>query len=50
MRTPLTFYGGKQMLAEQIVGFVPAHRVYIEPFAGGGGSAVPQAARGTRDA
>jgi len=35
LRTPLTYYGGKQMLAEQIVAFMPAHRVYLEPFAGG---------------
>lgn len=35
MRTPLTYYGGKQTLAPQIVGLMPAHRVYLEPFAGG---------------
>lgn len=35
MRTPLTYYGGKQMLARQIVPLMPAHRVYLEPFAGG---------------
>lgn len=35
MRTPLTYYGGKQRLAAQIVGFMPVHRVYLEPFAGG---------------
>lgn len=35
MRTPLTYYGGKQRLAPQIVGLMPAHRVYFEPFAGG---------------
>lgn len=35
MRTPLTYYGGKQMLAKQIVAQMPAHRVYLEPFAGG---------------
>ena len=35
MRTPLTYYGGKQGLARQIVPLMPAHRVYLEPFAGG---------------
>lgn len=35
MRTPLTYYGGKQKLAAQIVPWIPAHRVYLEPFAGG---------------
>lgn len=35
MRTPLTYYGGKQRLASQIVPLFPAHKVYFEPFAGG---------------
>lgn len=35
MRTPLTYYGGKQALARQIVPLFPAHRSYLEPFAGG---------------
>lgn len=35
VRTPLTYYGGKQMLAKQIVPLMPAHRVYCEPFCGG---------------
>lgn len=35
MRTPLTYYGGKQLLARQIVPLLPEHRVYLEPFAGG---------------
>jgi DNA adenine methylase len=35
VRTPLTYYGGKQRLAAQIVPLMPAHRVYFEPFAGG---------------
>jgi DNA adenine methylase len=34
-RTPLTYYGGKQQLAAQIVARMPAHRVYLEPFCGG---------------
>lgn len=35
MRTPLTYYGGKQRIAAQIVAMMPSHRVYLEPFAGG---------------
>jgi DNA adenine methylase len=35
VRTPLTYYGGKQRLARQIVPLMPPHRVYLEPFAGG---------------
>lgn len=36
MRTPITYYGGKQQLASTILGMIPAHRVYVEPFFGGG--------------
>lgn len=35
MRTPLTYYGGKQRLADVLVALMPAHRLYLEPFAGG---------------
>src|SRR5690349_3966237 len=34
-RTPLTYYGGKQALARQIIPLFPPHRSYLEPFAGG---------------
>ena len=34
-RTPLTYYGGKQQLAAQIVALMPEHRCYLEPFCGG---------------
>jgi DNA adenine methylase len=34
-RTPLTYYGGKQKLAAQIVELMPRHVAYLEPFAGG---------------
>lgn len=34
-RTPLTYYGGKQRLAPRIVSMLPAHRNYVEPYAGG---------------
>ncbi|MEL3907899.1 MAG: DNA adenine methylase [Treponemataceae bacterium] len=35
MRTPLTYYGGKQQLASKIVSLIPEHRIYCEPFVGG---------------
>lgn len=36
MRTPITYYGGKQRLTKTIVSMIPPHKVYIEPFFGGG--------------
>lgn len=36
MRTPITYYGGKQTLAPRIIELIPDHRVYVEPFLGGG--------------
>jgi len=36
MKTPLTYYGGKQQLSPTIVSIIPAHRIYVEPFVGGG--------------
>ena len=36
MRTPITYYGGKQRLAAEIVSMLPAHRIYCEPYFGGG--------------
>jgi DNA adenine methylase len=36
MTTPITYYGGKQMLADTILGLMPAHKIYVEPFFGGG--------------
>jgi DNA adenine methylase len=36
MRTPLSYYGGKQQLAKTILGLIPEHRIYCEPFMGGG--------------
>ncbi|MDR3356026.1 MAG: DNA adenine methylase [Spirochaetaceae bacterium] len=35
MRTPLSYYGGKQQLAPTILGLIPEHRLYCEPFLGG---------------
>ena len=36
MKTPITYYGGKQTLAATIINMMPAHKIYCEPFFGGG--------------
>lgn len=35
-RPPLTYYGGKQQLSKRIIPLIPEHRIYDEPFFGGG--------------
>lgn len=35
MKPPLTYYGGKQILAPLILSLIPPHVLYGEPFAGG---------------
>ena len=35
-RTPITYYGGKQQLVSTILPMIPSHRVYCEPYFGGG--------------
>lgn len=35
IKTPLTYYGGKQTLAPLLVSLFPEHVLYAEPFAGG---------------
>lgn len=35
-KTPLTYYGGKQRIASWVVQHIPEHRIYVEPFFGGG--------------
>lgn len=35
MKTPITYYGGKQTLASLIISLIPEHTLYGEPFAGG---------------
>lgn len=35
IRTPLSYYGGKQRLATIILKFIPEHVLYCEPFLGG---------------
>ncbi len=36
MKTPITYYGGKQMMLKYILPFIPTHQLYCEPFFGGG--------------
>ncbi|HUU40629.1 MAG TPA: DNA adenine methylase [Desulfatiglandales bacterium] len=35
LKTPITYYGGKQMMARHILPMIPEHNLYCEPFAGG---------------
>lgn len=35
MRGPLSYIGGKNRIAQQIIEILPAHITYVEPFAGG---------------
>lgn len=36
MKTPITYYGGKQMMAKHILPLIPEHHIYSEAFFGGG--------------
>jgi DNA adenine methylase len=36
MKTPITYYGGKQNMTGIILPLIPEHKVYCEPFFGGG--------------
>jgi DNA adenine methylase len=36
MKTPITYYGGKQNMVKHLLELVPAHSIYCEPFFGGG--------------
>ena len=35
MRTPITYYGGKQTMLKHILPLIPEHKLYTEPFCGG---------------
>ncbi|MFD2961389.1 MULTISPECIES: DNA adenine methylase [Olivibacter] len=35
LKTPISYYGGKQKLASKIVSVIPNHTLYCEPFLGG---------------
>lgn len=36
MKTPISYYGGKQQMLPHILPKIPAHTIYVEPFFGGG--------------
>ncbi|MCC7303462.1 MAG: DNA adenine methylase [Bacteroidia bacterium] len=36
MKTPITYYGGKQAILKYLLPLLPKHRIYCEPFFGGG--------------
>ncbi len=36
MRTPISYYGGKQNMLKHILPLIPEHQLYVEPFFGGG--------------
>lgn len=36
MRPAISYYGGKQNLANQILPLIPQHKIYVQPFFGGG--------------
>jgi len=36
MKTPITYYGGKQLMAKHILPLIPEHHIYSEAFFGGG--------------
>jgi DNA adenine methylase len=36
LKTPITYYGGKQQMLRHILPLIPAHKVYTEAFFGGG--------------
>ena len=36
LRTPISYYGGKQQMLKHILPRIPEHKTYVEPFFGGG--------------
>ena len=36
LKTPISYYGGKQSMIKDIVPLIPKHKIYVEPFFGGG--------------
>lgn len=36
IKTPISYYGGKQNLVSTILPLMPPHKLYVEPFVGGG--------------
>lgn len=36
LKTPITYYGGKQQMLKDILPLIPEHEIYVEPYVGGG--------------
>lgn len=36
LKTPISYYGGKQSMVKEILPLIPEHKIYVEPFFGGG--------------
>ncbi len=36
LKTPISYYGGKQSMLKHILPLIPEHKIYVEPFFGGG--------------
>lgn len=36
MKSPISYYGGKQSMVNDILPLIPEHKIYVEPFFGGG--------------
>ncbi|WP_271730006.1 DNA adenine methylase [Aquimarina algiphila] len=36
VKTPISYYGGKQSMLKHILPLIPEHKIYVEPFFGGG--------------
>lgn len=36
LKTPISYYGGKQSMLKHILPIIPEHKIYVEPFFGGG--------------
>ena len=36
MKPPVSYYGGKQNMLKEIIPLIPEHKIYVEPFFGGG--------------
>lgn len=36
IKTPISYYGGKQSMLKYILPMIPNHKIYVEPFFGGG--------------
>jgi DNA adenine methylase len=36
IKTPISYYGGKQSMLKHILPLIPEHKIYVEPFFGGG--------------